>query len=66
MARNRYLANCYECGRPVAPGTGHFERHNGGWRTKHAIVPGHGRITCELVEKQTKPCPKEASNADHG
>ena len=45
--RNRYAGDCYVCGRRVEPGTGHFERHRGGWRVKHAVVPGDGRVTCE-------------------
>lgn len=45
--RNKYIGDCYVCGRPVEPGTGHFERHRGGWRVKHAVVPGDGRVTCE-------------------
>ena len=34
--RNRYPGICYRCKEPVAIGAGHFERHNGGWRTQHA------------------------------
>ena len=34
--RNKYAGPCYRCGQTVAPGDGHFERHNGGWRTQHA------------------------------
>lgn len=34
--RNRYPGICYRCGKTVAAGEGHFERHNGGWRTQHA------------------------------
>ena len=34
--RNKYPGICYRCGKPVAKGDGHFERHNGGWRTQHA------------------------------
>lgn len=50
MARNQYAGPCYECGRIVEPGTGHFERVPGnGWRVKHANVPGHGRVTCEMA-----------------
>lgn len=46
MARNQHAGACYECGRNVEPGTGHFERHGGKWRVKHATVKGHGRVTC--------------------
>lgn len=34
--RNRYAGTCYRCGLIVEPGQGHFERHQGGWRTQHA------------------------------
>ncbi len=34
--RNKYPGFCYRCGEPVKVGDGHFERHNGGWRTQHA------------------------------
>jgi hypothetical protein len=34
--RNRYAGICYRCGKPCAPGAGHFERHAGGWRVQHA------------------------------
>lgn len=49
MARNNYDGRCYLCGLTVRAGTGHFERHNGGWRVKHANVAGHGRITCGMA-----------------
>ena len=32
--RTRYPGRCYECGRWVEVGFGHFERHAGGWRVK--------------------------------
>lgn len=53
MARNRFESRCYVCGRLVAAGTGHFERYNGGWRTKHANVPGDGRITCKMASDES-------------
>lgn len=34
--RNRFPGTCYRCGKTVEAGAGHFERHNGGWRTQHA------------------------------
>jgi len=34
--RNQYPGTCYRCNRRVNVGEGHFERHNGGWRTQHA------------------------------
>ncbi len=46
VARNQYPGLCYKCCLTVAPGTGHFERHAGGWRVKHGIYPGDGRVTC--------------------
>jgi hypothetical protein len=52
MARNQYSGVCYQCGLMVEPGTGHFERHNGGWRTKHANYPGHGRVTCAAARAE--------------
>ncbi len=45
--RNKFGGTCYKCGLWVTPGTGHFERHKGRWRTQHGIHPGHGRITCD-------------------
>jgi len=47
--RNKHAGNCYQCGHLVEAGTGHFERHEGGWRVKHANHPGQGRITCRMV-----------------
>jgi len=35
--RNKYPGICYRCDKLVKAGDGHFERHNGGWRTQHAI-----------------------------
>lgn len=52
MARNQYESPCYLCGRVVKAKTGHFERHKGGWRAKHANVPGDGRITCEMASRE--------------
>lgn len=34
--RNKFAGTCYRCGGHVAPGDGHFERFNSGWRTQHA------------------------------
>ena len=34
--RNKFAGICYRCGERVEVGAGHFERHNGGWRTQHA------------------------------
>lgn len=34
--RNKYKGICYYCGKTVEVGDGHFERHEGGWRTIHA------------------------------
>jgi hypothetical protein len=50
--RNKYAGRCYQCGRVVLEGTGHFERHKGGWRVKHANIPGHGRITCDKAVRR--------------
>lgn len=50
--RNRFGGDCYKCGLWVAPGTGHFERHNGGWRTQHALYEGHGAVTCKMAAKK--------------
>lgn len=58
MARNQYGGKCYECGKWVEPGTGHFEKipcTRNGWRVKHANVPGHGRITCEQAALTSTP-----------
>lgn len=50
MARNAYGGNCLHCGLWVEPGTGHFRRVRGGWKVHHANHPGHGRVTCAMVE----------------
>ena len=50
--RNKYPGTCYFCWKPVAKGDGHFERHNGGWRTIHVQC-----VTRQRTEKQ------EAKNA---
>jgi hypothetical protein len=34
--RNKHPGVCYRCGQVVGIGAGHFERHQGGWRTQHA------------------------------
>lgn len=53
--RNKYGGNCYICGLHVVPGTGHFERVKGeGWRVKHALHTGHGRVTCEMAIAEDK------------
>jgi hypothetical protein len=44
--RNRYRGTCYRCGESVAPGEGHFERHQGGWRTQHA--------SCAIIHRNTR------------
>ncbi len=41
--RNKYPGTCYRCGKTVETGAGHFERHNGGWRTQHAGCAISGR-----------------------
>lgn len=53
MSRNKYEGRCYLCGKTVEAGTGHFERHRGGWRVKHANVPGDGRVTCAQAPEPT-------------
>ena len=55
MARNQHAGICYQCGERVAPLTGHFERHQGRWRVKHANISGYGRITCEMTKLEPKP-----------
>ena len=50
--RNRFGGDCYKCGLWVAPGTGHFERHNGRWRTQHGLHAGQGRVTCDEAAKE--------------
>lgn len=36
VMRNKYAGVCYRCHGNVAAGAGHFERHQGKWRTQHA------------------------------
>lgn len=63
MARNKFDACCYQCGLPVKAGTGHFERHQGRWRTKHANVAGFGRVTCEMAKMQAAQAKEKESAA---
>ena len=51
--RNRFGGDCYKCGLWVAPGTGHFERHKGRWRTQHGLHSGQGRVTCDEAVAKT-------------
>jgi hypothetical protein len=60
--RNRYGGKCYKCGLWVAPGTGHFERHQGGWRTQHGLHKGEGRVTCEEVQRAAYESPSKIGN----
>lgn len=34
--RNKYPGKCYQCGKEVGAGQGHFQRFQGSWRTHHA------------------------------
>ena len=43
--RNKFAGPCYRCGETVAVGKGHFERHNGKWRTQHA--------NCAIIHRGT-------------
>lgn len=53
--RNKYKGTCYYCGKEVAPGEGHFERHYGKWRTIHArCVAKQRREKLEAKEKEVK------------
>lgn len=45
--RNKYGGNCYRCNQWCAPGDGHFERHNGGWRVQHAECAISHRVTVQ-------------------
>lgn len=62
--RNRHPGICYRCGKPVAAGDGHFERHKGGWRVQHATCAIEARkpailFNCPHCGKQI-PTPEEA------
>ena len=60
--RNKYAGPCYRCGEMVAPGEGHFERYQGGWRTQHAACailwrgkpPSAAREAAMVVTTQKK------------
>lgn len=56
MARNKYSGVCHVCHLPVAPGSGHFELCYGKWLVKHALYPGHGRVTCEMAKNAPVYC----------
>lgn len=51
MARNKYPGYCYECGKYVPPGFGHFER-NWKWRKlpKNGGANGHCRWRIHCVK----------------
>ena len=54
--RNKYPGICYRCGKPVEKGEGHFERHNGGWRTQHAeccIKAKEEKLAAALAEEKS-------------
>jgi hypothetical protein len=48
--RNRYPGICYRCGKTVAKGDGHFERHKGSWRTQHADCAIKAREARQLAQ----------------
>lgn len=52
--RNRYAGVCYRCGKAVAAGAGHFERHQGSWRTQHA--------ECAIKHRAEKAKPNRSSD----
>lgn len=66
MARNAYGGNCYKCQVWVMPRTGHFEFHRGKWRVQHALHPGDGRVTCEMVRKQIAENRRAGEQGDPG
>ncbi len=49
--RNKYPGTCYRCHGHVAAGAGHFERHEGGWRTQHA--------QCAIQHREAKRAAQE-------
>lgn len=71
MARNMYPGTCYECGKHVPAGYGHFERYRGRWRVK-CVKCASGRIVTEddpcviAVRKRAKRREKEALKDDKG
>lgn len=63
MARNQYVGTCYRCGLTVEPGTGHFERHEGKWRTQHAYFGARGAVTCADAKGKARKVASE--KVDH-
>ncbi len=70
--RNRYAGKCYRCGAVVAPGDGHFERFNGGWRTQHASCaiafrgktdPERASVVRSVMESRASGTGKKAQQA---
>lgn len=70
--RNRFAGKCYRCGANVAPGDGHFERFNGGWRTQHASCaiefrgktdPAREAATKGIMEQRASGTGKTAQRA---
>lgn len=53
--RNRYPGTCYRCGGHVEKGEGHFERHQGDWRTQHADCA----IRAREINRQAEPACRE-------
>lgn len=65
--RNKYAGTCYRCGGHVAPGAGHFERHNGGWRTQHADCAIKGRAEKHAeMERAAEAKYGRAKGGQHG
>jgi hypothetical protein len=66
MARNMYPGTCYQCGKWVPTGFGHFERHKGHWRVK-CVKCASGRnvsLTDYEVQATMRERDRRAENAD--
>jgi len=61
--RNQYGGPCYRCSEWVSPGDGHFEHHNGGWRTQHASCAIEFRGTPDPVRDAAMQAARERRDA---
>lgn len=50
--RNKYPGICYQCGKKVEVGDGHFQAHKGGWRVHHASCAIKNRLNNELNQEK--------------
>ena len=50
--RNKFPGTCYQCGKLVKKGEGHFQRHHGSWIIHHAF--------CAIKNREERKNKKES------